>query len=262
MSQSLLSKTKAWRPKKPLSQSRDWRAIIAFPAWVFVSFIAAQLIIGGVIWVSRITGLELSQLGSIAVIETIAAASVYVMAFAITFGVPYAFNRRVTLETLGLKRLMSWLDIGLAPLAYITYVLILVAVLAVVTQLFPGFQADQAQDVGFKGLSNQTGYLLAFTTLVVIAPIAEEVLFRGYLYGKMHRHVPFWAAAVATSLLFAFVHGQWNVAVDTFILSMVLCGLRQLTGSIWAGILVHMIKNAIAFYILFIAPVVSTGLGS
>jgi membrane protease YdiL (CAAX protease family) len=97
--------------------------------------------------------------------------------------------------------------------------------------------------------------MLAFVTLVVLAPIAEETLFRGYLYGKLKGHVPAIIAAIATSLLFGVAHMQWNVGIDVFILSLVLCGLRSLTGSIWSGILVHMIKNAIAFYFLFINPI-------
>jgi membrane protease YdiL (CAAX protease family) len=47
---------------------------------------------------------------------------------------------------------------------------------------------------------------------------------------------------------------QWNVAADTFALSLVLCTLRQITGNIWAGVLLHMIKNGIAYYFLFINP--------
>ena len=94
--------------------------------------------------------------------------------------------------------------------------------------------------------------MLAFITLVVIAPVAEEVLFRGYLYGKLKKYVPVWAAILITSALFGLIHGTWNVAVDTFALSIILCLLRESTGGIWASILLHMIKNGIAFYFLFI----------
>lgn len=262
MSQKLSSKLLRNRSTlKPLAK-RDWRAVVVFPAWVFIAFIASQFIVSGLLWLVVQSGFDMSQLGSQAVVQTVFSAAVYAMTLAITFGAPYLLEKRVSLETLGLKRLMSWVDIGLAPLGYIAYIITLVVALALITQFIPGFQADQAQDVGFKGITNQVGYMLAFATLVVVAPIAEEVLFRGYLYGKLRRHVPIWASIVATSALFALVHGQWNVAVDTFVLSLFLCGLRELTGSIWAGILVHMIKNAIAFYILFLAPLVAPGMGS
>jgi membrane protease YdiL (CAAX protease family) len=90
--------------------------------------------------------------------------------------------------------------------------------------------------------------------LVVIAPFAEEILFRGYLYGKLRKSIPTWLAMVVTSALFGAIHAQWNVGVDVFVLSMVACSLREVTGGIWAGILLHMLKNGLAFYILFINP--------
>jgi membrane protease YdiL (CAAX protease family) len=47
---------------------------------------------------------------------------------------------------------------------------------------------------------------------------------------------------------------QWAVALDTMVLSLMLCTLREYTGAIWAGVLVHAIKNGLAFYLLFINP--------
>ena len=54
------------------------------------------------------------------------------------------------------------------------------------------------------------------------------------------------------SILFGVVHMQWNVGVNVFAMSVVLCGLREITGTIYSGILVHMIKNGLAFYYLYI----------
>jgi hypothetical protein len=102
---------------------------------------------------------------------------------------------------------------------------------------------------------------------VIIAPIAEEVLFRGYLLGKLKKSVPIWLAILITSLLFGAFHlvnsgnYSWNLAIDTFALSIVLCSLRVLTGSIWASILLHMVKNGIAFYLFFISPLLLVTLG-
>jgi membrane protease YdiL (CAAX protease family) len=97
---------------------------------------------------------------------------------------------------------------------------------------------------------------MAFIALVIIAPIAEEVLFRGYLYGKLRSHASVLVATLLTSALFGAVHMQWNVAIDTFILSLAMCYLRELTGTIWAGTLVHMIKNGLAFTLIFIVQIV------
>jgi len=149
----------------------------------------------------------------------------------------------------------------LAPAGFIIYLLCSGVVMYAVTQWVPGFNATQQQDVGFSNLAKQYELLLAFVALVIIAPVAEETLFRGYLYGKLRKSVPIWVAMLVTSALFGALHGQWNVGIDVFVLSLVMCTLREITGSIWAGILVHMIKNGLAFFILFIYPLLSHTIG-
>ncbi len=160
-----------------------------------------------------------------------------------------------------MTRLPSWADIALAPAGFVMYFLVSAVTMYAVTQLVPGFNPDEVQHVGFENLQQYFEYLLAFIILVIVAPLAEEILFRGYLYGKLRKAVPIWIAILITSALFGFIHGRWNVAIDVFILSIVMCGLRELTGSIWAGILLHMIKNGIAFYLLFINPSLLTTIG-
>ena len=86
----------------------------------------------------------------------------------------------------------------------------------------------------------------------MIAPIAEEVVFRGWLYGKFRSKMPAYLSIVLVSALFGLMHGQWNVGINVFCLSIVLCLLREVTGTIWSGIVLHMLKNGLAFYLLFV----------
>jgi membrane protease YdiL (CAAX protease family) len=242
-------------PGASVKRHYRWSMIAGLPLWVLGTFFAAQLIVVAILWVMEWLRVPLDSFVNGAVSQTVIATVVYLLTILIAVGVPYLiWRRRISLETLGLGRLVSWSDIGLAPLAFIAYSLLTTLVLMVVTQVIPGFPADQAQDTGFSAFGSRLDNLLAFVTLVVLAPLAEETLFRGYLYGKLKGYVPAIFAALATSILFGVVHMQWNVGIDVFVLSLVLCGLRSLTGSIWAGVLVHMIKNAIAYYLLFVSP--------
>ena len=43
----------------------------------------------------------------------------------------------------------------------------------------------------------------------------------------------------------------WNLAIDTFALSVVACVLREMFGSIWPSILIHMMKNGLIATVLF-----------
>lgn len=233
-----------------------WLVLIGLPLWVAASFVLSQVLLVALLWLLKIAGLSPLSYMTETVANTIIAALVYILSLTIAAGAPLlVWKRKVSLETFGLQRLPTWADIGLSPLAFCLYALATSIVMAMV-MMIPGFPIDEVQDTGFKAFGSRTDNLLAFITLVVLAPIAEEALFRGYLYGKLKRHAHGIIAAVITSVLFGAVHWQLNVAVDVFVLSMVLCGLRSLTGSIWAGVLVHMIKNGIAYYLLFIAPLI------
>lgn len=227
---------------------------LLLPLWVTAAYALGNVIVIAVLSVLAFLKIPIEGFFRPAILQTAIATVIYLLTIGIAIGVPYLWRRRTSLATLGLDRLPSWSDIGLSPAVFVVYTLAVTAVLNAVSSVIPGFPINEAQDVGFKAFGSPTDNMLAFLTLVVLAPIAEETLFRGYLYGKLKRSVPAVVAALVTSLLFAVAHFQWNVGIDVFVLSLVLCGLRSLTGSIWAGILVHMIKNGIAYYLLFVSP--------
>ncbi len=243
------------------SRSIRLAMVLILPIWVLISFYSAQVIV--VVWLAILSFLKvpLTSINS-AIVDSAIAAVVYIITLSLAIGVPYLVNRRrVNLADVGFTRLPSWTDIFLTPAAMIVYFVLSVTLIMLATNVLPGFDVNQPQDIGFKQITAGYEYILAFTTLVVIAPIAEETLFRGYLYGKLKNFVPFWVAILITSVLFGFIHGDWNLAVDTFALSVILCLLREYTGSIWASILLHMAKNGLAFYIIFINPSLFSILG-
>ncbi len=162
-------------------------------------------------------------------------------------------------ETLGLVGLPTWADIGLAILGFIVY-LCISSCLVYLFSKFPWFNVNEAQDVGFDSYATGVDRAVAFLALVVIAPIAEELIFRGWLYGKVRskiiekysRVVTMVCSSLVVSLTFAIVHLQWNVGVDVFAMSIVLCGLREITGTVHAGIILHIAKNFLAFYLIYV----------
>ncbi|HMS30884.1 MAG TPA: type II CAAX endopeptidase family protein [Candidatus Saccharibacteria bacterium] len=141
--------------------------------------------------------------------------------------------------------------VSVIPALFI-YIFISASLTILATQFIPGFNAQQVQDVGFDKLNHPAELVTAFLALVVITPIVEEVIFRGILFKGLRRRLPFWVSAVFTSVLFAVAHGQWNVAVDTFALSIILCYLVEKNQSSVPTILVHGLKNGLAFVLLFV----------
>lgn len=235
--------------------------VIVLPLWIYLSFVAAQMLTAGLLWVLQAVHVPVKALNE-NIYASMLAAFVYMVTIGIVIGLPWLIKkRRVTLLEMGLQRLPSFSDIGIAPAGLVVYFVFSALLMMAASALLPWFDPGQAQDTGFTLLSQRYEYILVFITLVIIAPLAEEILFRGYLLGKLKKFVPVWVAIVVTSLLFGIIHGAWNLAIDTFALSIVLCILRQTTGSLWSSVLLHMTKNGIAFYLLFINPLLLHTLG-
>lgn len=84
--------------------------------------------------------------------------------------------------------------------------------------------------------------LMAFAAAIV-APICEETVFRGYLYPVAKRFSGPWAGALCTALVFGAAHGSLAALLPLCIFGLVLVGLYELTGSIWAPMAVHFLFN-------------------
>lgn len=138
--------------------------------------------------------------------------------------------------------------------AFLLYFAVSMTLTAIASKVIPGFDVDQAQDVGFTRAGGLQLFV-TFLSLVVFTPVLEEIIFRGILFRGLRIRLPFWAAAVITSVLFGLAHMQLNVAVDTLALSLTLCYLSEKYNSILPAILLHALKNGLAFVLLFVFKV-------
>jgi membrane protease YdiL (CAAX protease family) len=78
---------------------------------------------------------------------------------------------------------------------------------------------------------------------VLMAPLAEELLFRGFLFGLLRRRVGPGVAMVATSAFFALFHLQPEVMLPIFLVGLVLNWIYLRTGSLAYPILFHLLFN-------------------
>ncbi|MFZ4115690.1 MAG: CPBP family intramembrane glutamic endopeptidase [Chthoniobacterales bacterium] len=87
---------------------------------------------------------------------------------------------------------------------------------------------------------------------IIVAPCAEEFLFRGYLYGVLRRFAGRIPAIIVTSTLFAAVHLHLPSMLGLGLLAVMLCLLYERTGSLWANICVHATFNSISIVMLLL----------
>jgi membrane protease YdiL (CAAX protease family) len=94
--------------------------------------------------------------------------------------------------------------------------------------------------------------LMSFAA-VFVAPVCEEIIFRGFFYAAAKKFAGPWVAAVCSALVFAAAHGNLSALLPLFILALVLVFLYEKTGSLWAPIAVHFCFNGATVLIQFIA---------
>ena len=133
---------------------------------------------------------------------------------------------------LGIDRKPGGDVVWLSVVTWVVYmgVTLVVGTIVAMTGLI---DVEQAQETGFEDLTLPIEYVLAFIALVVLPPIAEELLFRGYMFGRLRKRFGFWLTTIVVSIVFGIVHMQWNVGIDVAVLSVFLCYLRERTGTIW-----------------------------
>lgn len=246
---------------KGLSTGQRIGIAALLPVWVFVSFMLVQVLIVALLLGMQSVGISFDMFNS-AVVSFVTSAVIYVLTLLLVVGGPWLMlKKKTSLNEVGLQRSLSWKDLLIAPVGLVSYFFLTFALTTLSQYVLPFIDLDQKQDVGFEGLTQQYEFILAFVTLVIVAPIAEEVLFRGYLFGKLRKVIPVWGAVLITSALFGLVHFAWNVGIDTFALSIMLCLVTIWSKSLWPAIMIHMAKNFIAFYFLFLNPTFLTTIG-
>jgi membrane protease YdiL (CAAX protease family) len=85
----------------------------------------------------------------------------------------------------------------------------------------------------------------------IVAPVCEEILFRGFLYPAIKKHSERFFATLVVSLLFAVVHMNAPALPALFVLAIFLTIAYEITGSILVPICMHAIFNGVQTSLLF-----------
>ncbi len=88
---------------------------------------------------------------------------------------------------------------------------------------------------------------LAAIAVAIIAPLSEETLFRGLLYGALSKWLtPIWTILI-TAAIFGAVHMDLIYFFPLFLIGLLLGWARHTSKSIWFPMAIHMLQNTIAF---------------
>lgn len=136
------------------------------------------------------------------------------------------------------------------PVALAQMLLVLLSFYAVVAIYSVVITQPNQEDIG-SDLGLDRGVLLASIAvflICVVAPIAEETFFRGFLYGGLRQRFSQIPASTMSGLVFGLVHAPTGITtvIPLAVFGIGLALLYERTGSIWPGIIAHAINNSIA----------------
>jgi membrane protease YdiL (CAAX protease family) len=150
-----------------------------------------------------------------------------------------------SIESLGLRLPARKWDIVLLPLAGLLLTILGVAVMnGVYSFLTRGSLPPQQQFLRvLGGVRDPTVRVIAFLVAGLIAPITEEVLFRGVTFRVLRRRIGLIASLFLSSTLFAIAHLDLHHALHLFAIGLVLAWLVSRSDSLLPSILLHSFIN-------------------
>jgi membrane protease YdiL (CAAX protease family) len=159
----------------------------------------------------------------------------------------WRFNLREAARALGLR--------SFAPSA-LGWMVVMLVVYYIGAALFSALviQPDQ-EDIGKElGVCNPgIGIALAAVLLIVVlAPLSEELFFRGFFFAGLRSGWGLWPSALLSGAVFGLVHAPTGptAAIPLAGLGVGLAWLYDRTGSLWPGVLAHLINNGLAITVV------------
>ncbi|MCP2094856.1 MULTISPECIES: CPBP family intramembrane glutamic endopeptidase [Actinosynnema] len=115
-------------------------------------------------------------------------------------------------------------------------------VAAAFDRFFPGSEVVQE---GYRDAAAAGAGSLVVTVVLggLLTPLGEEALFRGVLANSLLRWGP-WVAVPVSAAVFAVAHGINDVLPIAFVVGLATGLLLRLSGSVWPGVLVHVVYNS------------------
>ena len=94
--------------------------------------------------------------------------------------------------------------------------------------------------------------VLVILQTVILAPVSEELLFRGILYLRLKKYIPgFWGPALISSAIFGVYHMNLAQGIFAFLFALLICAVYDRIRNLWAVIVLHAGGNLISVLLVY-----------
>lgn len=94
--------------------------------------------------------------------------------------------------------------------------------------------------------------LLSILNVIVMAPLAEEIVCRGAVYGGIRRKLGVVPSVILGGIVFGLIHFNGWISLVMMFMGMVMCVVYEKTGSLIYTIILHMINNAVSMFSMYL----------
>lgn len=213
-----------------------------------IVFVSGLALLGGLTYIFGTAGPGAGQLPVLTPAQ-VAGSAVVQIQYAILLLVYLRVMRGVSpsqflgLRAGSMKAVIGWSFGSLAITALVMY-LAMVVWWHGVLGLAPPDDSDQVVVQVFLQSNDRTLRLAIIIAAALVAPLTEELTYRGLIYGFSYRFMGHWPAALLSSALFSLVHADAVASLPLFVLALGLATAYHRSRSLWVPILMHMLFNS------------------
>jgi hypothetical protein len=107
-------------------------------------------------------------------------------------------------------------------------------------------------------MDNGYAYLILLLGVGILAPISEELFFRGLIYNWFRQRWGMWVSILLSSIWFSIGHiDSLGVVASSFLMGGVIAYVYERTRSLWFAIAIHLITNSISVLLLMLIQLIS-----
>jgi membrane protease YdiL (CAAX protease family) len=176
-----------------------------------------------------------------------------VLAITLAFGIS-------SVLTIAIFHFARWAPLGMQyisthPYPLLIWMAILTIGLLAPSQFLEGLISSDMPNQLIEMLGTIISHPLGFLVISILAPIAEEMVFRGAILRSLLKYMrnP-WLAIVISAAIFGLIHANLPQFMHAFLIGLLLGWAFYRTGSILPGLIMHWVNNSAAFILCRIYP--------
>lgn len=163
----------------------------------------------------------------------------------------FYYKKKLKPDEIGFRKTNPLSAFGYIALGYIVFLAITINIKLI--QIFfdielPGF-GEQANKIELFG-TGTFNLIITFFVLAILAPIVEEIFFRGFIQEQLQKITSSKVAILIQALIFSLAHLEPQVVIPLTIIGTIMGYIYHKTNSIYPTIIFHSINNSLAFYVL------------